>query len=332
MVTNKVEPEREAWREQEERQRARARARRNAAFAVAAAIVVLAVVAAMAIRGEEKGTPVGPTPPPMPSESLVAFDVVTGTSTAVLSDVAAFRPAVSPDGQRIAFERDVQGKTQIFVADIDGTNVEQLTGLKGQPGCGCGAFDPTWSPDGEQLAYSGTNVFGNRGIFVLTVATGDARLLTHEGGGSFEVTPSWSPDGNSIAYAGGSWQAEPSGSGQLYRMPVSGRRPPYLLLANQPGAIDPSWAPDGGSIVFTADVKGGTSLFTAPIDLSHRSRLTDGTDDSSPSWSPDGTQVAFVRGTDVVVLTVSTGQVRVLGTGGDPAWSPDGSTIYAWHA
>ena len=31
-------------------------------------------------------------------------------------------------------------------------------------------------------------------------------------------------------------------------------------------------------------------------------------------------------------LTVATGEVRTLGTGGDPAWSPDGATIYFLRA
>jgi TolB protein len=337
MVTNKTEPDIDAWQEQEQRQRRRGTGRRAAAFAAVAVIAVVAIVAAVLAQGSEQGQPmISSTPPPVVtpgSSSLVAIDVASGAQTQLLSDVAAFRAAVSPDGTRIAFDRTVKGKAQIFVADVDGTNARQLTGLKGQAGCGCGAFDPTWSPDGTQLAYSGTNGFGNRGIFVQTVATGDIRLLTHESGDAFEVTPSWSPRGGRIAYAAGGWQEEPAGSGLIYTMPVQGKRPPYLLLADRTGAIDPSWDPTGTSVVFTANVKGGTALFTATTDVSEPpQRLTDGTDDDSPAWSPDGTQVAFVRGTDVVVLTVATGEVRVLGTGGDPAWSPDGQTIYAWQA
>jgi Tol biopolymer transport system component len=336
MVTTQTEPDVDAWRELERRQRRRANGRRAAAFTVAAAVAIGAIIAAVVAQG---GGPVQPldssTPPPVVSTgaSLVAIDVATGVQTALIPDVAAFRPAVSPDGMQIAFERSVRGKTQIFLAGIDGTNAQQLTGRKGQAGCGCGAFDPTWSPDGTQVAYSGTNGFGNRGIYVMTLATGKARLLTHESGDSFEVSPAWSPGGAQIAYAAGGWQEEPAGSGLIYVTPVAGRRPPFLLIADRNGAVDPSWGPDRSSIVFTADVRGGTALFTASTDVNvEPRRLTDATEDSSPAWSPDGTQVAFVRGTDVAVLTVATGEVRILGTGGDPAWSPDGSTIYAWRA
>ncbi len=337
MVTNKTEPDVDAWREQEQRQRKRGNSRRAAAFAAAAVIAAGAVVAAVLAQGRGQGQPMQSSPPPgiaSPGASLVAIDVTSGAQTELVSDIAAFRPAASPDGTQIAFERSVKGKTQIFVADADGTNARQVTGRKGQAGCGCGAFDPTWSPDGTQLAYSGTNGFGNRGIYLMTLATGETRLLTHEIGDAFEVTPSWAPRSDRIAYAGGGWQEEPAGGGQIYAIPVEGTRPPFLLLADRPGAVDPSWDPSGTSIVFTANVKGGTALFVASTDGSNDRprRLTDATDDASPSWSPDGTQVAFVRGTDIAVLTIATGEVRTLGTGGDPAWSPDGTTIYAWQA
>ena len=76
----------------------------------------------------------------------------------------------------------------------------------------------------------------------------------------------------------------------------------------------------------------GTALFTAGTDGSAPVQLTDGSDDAAPAYSPDGTQIAFVRGTDIAVLTIATGDVRTLGPGGDPVWSADGTTIYAWQS
>jgi len=337
MVTNKVEPDLDAWQEQEERRLQRQRRRRGAAFAVAAIVAVLAIIAAFAVRNTSTTEPLtSPTASPLSSTTtLVAFDVATGEATPLLKDVDAYGAAVSHDGAHIAFVQDVKGHGEVFVADIDGSRAEQVTGLPGQAGCGCGSFDPSWSPNDSQIAFTGTSAVGNRGIYVLTLATGHTRLLTHESGDSYETAPAWAPDGAQLVYATGSWQNEPAGSGEIFTGPVEGKRAPFQLLAQRPGATDPSWSPDGRQVVFAADVPGGTSLFVedaSTADVSDPTRLGNGADDGAPAWSPDGTQIAFTRGSDVAVLTLATGEVRILGTGGDPAWSPDGATIYAWRS
>ena len=75
----------------------------------------------------------------------------------------------------------------------------------------------------------------------------------------------------------------------------------------------------------------GRRCSSTDLDGTAARRLTDGTGDAAAAWSPDGTQIAFVRGNEIALLTVASGEVRTLGTGGDPAWSPDGTTIYAWQ-
>ena len=65
MVTNKTEPDLDAWQEQERRQRRRSNGRRIAAFAVAASVVVLAIAAIVALRDNPSAQPVAPTAPPL---------------------------------------------------------------------------------------------------------------------------------------------------------------------------------------------------------------------------------------------------------------------------
>jgi Tol biopolymer transport system component len=334
MVTNKVEPDLDAWQEQEERRRQRHRRRRGAAFAVAAVIAVLAVAAAVAVRDTSTREPLtSPAPPLSTTTTLVAFDVATGEATPFLKDVAPYGAAVSHDEAHIAFVRNVKGHGEIFIADIDGSRAAQVTGLPGQAGCGCGSFDPTWSPDDSQIAFTGTNAVGNRGIWILTVATGRTRQLTREGGDSFETSPAWSPDGTRIAYAIGSWQTEPAGSGQIVTSPVSGKGP-TRIVARRRGATDPIWSPEGDRIAFVADSAGGTSIFVTDAigDASVGPLLLDDAVESAPAWSPGGTQLAMTRDNELTIVDLETGGgAQTLGDGGDPAWSPDGATIYAWR-
>jgi dipeptidyl aminopeptidase/acylaminoacyl peptidase len=58
--------------------------------------------------------------------------------------------AVSPEGSRLAYVApDDDGTSQIFVADLDGSRVRQMTD---DP---IGADWPTWSPNGATIAYEG---------------------------------------------------------------------------------------------------------------------------------------------------------------------------------
>jgi Tol biopolymer transport system component len=334
MVTNKTEPDIHEWNEQERRQRRRGTSRRAVAFAVAVAMIVALIVAGAALRTRGDSTTPGADtaapPPAILATSLAAIDVTTGATTDVVGDVSAYGAAVSPDGGRLAFERSVQGKPQIFVQKLSGGHATQLTGLPGQPGCACGAFDPAWSPDGRAIAYSGTDVSGNRGIYTLTLASGEIRLLTPLagwGGTSFEGTPAWSPDGRRIAFAAGHWDADPAGSGTIYTMAADGSH--VRVVAREAGATHPTWSPDSSLIVFAANANGGTELEIVDSEGGIVRPLAAG---AAPVFSPDGSTIAFTDAGHVSLFTLGTHAIRTLGQGSDPTWSPEGSTVYAWHA
>lgn len=60
----------------------------------------------------------------------------------------ATKPAWSPDGKKIAFNRLVEDKMQVFILSMDGGEAVQLTKYK------YGASNPKWSPDGNNILFS----------------------------------------------------------------------------------------------------------------------------------------------------------------------------------
>jgi len=56
-------------------------------------------------------------------------------------------PAVSRDGEHIAFTRDIHGYAQVFVMDVRGRSVRMLTHAHANSGL------PAWSPNGRLIAF-----------------------------------------------------------------------------------------------------------------------------------------------------------------------------------
>jgi Tol biopolymer transport system component len=73
----------------------------------------------------------------------------SGLVTLLASDVRSSnrRPALSPDGKKIAFHRPIDANTsQICVVNYDGSNLVCLTSNNFDS-------DPAWSPDGRRIAF-----------------------------------------------------------------------------------------------------------------------------------------------------------------------------------
>jgi Tol biopolymer transport system component len=88
---------------------------------------------------------------------------------------------------RILVERGLR----LIAMDPDGTNVDVIyDDLK--------AFDPSWSPDGSQLAFM-CGVYRHADVCVVSAdGTGVANLTNSR---RIDWSPSWSPDGSRIAWA-----------------------------------------------------------------------------------------------------------------------------------
>lgn len=100
----------------------------------------------------------------------------------------------SPDGSRLAFSSDRDGNTEIYLMDLDGSNVVRLTNNQTSD------TQPAWSPGGKQIAFS-SNRDGNMEIYILNVEESlqseeDAtvRRLTNYPGD--DMGPVWMPTTN----------------------------------------------------------------------------------------------------------------------------------------
>jgi len=155
-------------------------------------------------------------------------------------------PAWSPDGKRIAFQRNVSEDTrlqllQLFVIDNDGSNLEQLTDDNAH------FSEPSREHDGRHIAFSSNRNIG-LDIYVIDIFTREIRQLTHTSAlRERAANPSWSPDGKYIAYRYGK---PPDGSTTIYVMNADGTRQHPLVPVDEWMRYSPRWSPDSKSVLY----------------------------------------------------------------------------------
>jgi Tol biopolymer transport system component len=185
---------------------------------------------------------------------------------------------------------------------------------------------PTWSPDGERLAFASTRG-GNYDIYVLDRSASDIDpvQLTDSPGRDFH--PAWSPDGSRIAF-----ESNRDGNWDIWVMDADGSNQRQLTLELSDDG-NPAWSPDGSRILFSSNRDGDYDIWVKSVDgEGDVENLTrNEVDDFFPAWSPDGTLIAYrswVDGRRELHLMNSRGQAqrRLFFDDADndqPTWSPD---------
>jgi Tol biopolymer transport system component len=195
--------------------------------------------------------------------------------------------------------------------------------------------DPSWSPEGEFIAFAQQAREGSYDVMVRPAAAGEA--VVRAGGPGDEVAPRWSPDGRYMAYISTS---EPGTF--VYLVPPHGGTPRKLIETGI-GALDVDfvwmsmgdrpWASDSRTLLISRmNNSGRLAIYRVDRDNGAAEQLSFppvGSDDHSASYSFDGESIAFVRGSAsggaLMTMPAAGGDPDSLQVDGlEPAFRPDG--------
>lgn len=244
-------------------------------------------------------------------------------------------PAISPDGQRIAFSSKRDGNTELYLMDSDGANQQRLTFNRAVD------FAPAFSPDGRLLAFV-SDRDGDDEIYIYNLGNAEQRRLTYHRGD--DALPAFSPDGDEVffvsdrqdryrimaLFVSGAGSGREQGLRQLFqdqrnkiyfsqsrgRMLVQEERENQVVLFTAPpgggeksdlvgppfrAGLPTALSPDGELLLFTSSRDGNDEIYLYRLVNATLVRLTvHPAQDFAFGFSADGRKIIFdsTRGGD----------------------------------
>lgn len=221
---------------------------------------------------------------------------------------------------KLAFVGNASGHKEIYRADFDGHNVEQVTSAKSI------SLLPRWSPDGEKLLYNSYKDGGPK-LYLQDLSSQRSRALSARSG--LNIGAAWSPGGKQVALT-----LSENGNPDIFTIDLKGKIR-QRLTDHWSIDVSPTFSPQGDQVAFVSNRSGSPQIYRMNIKSGEEQRLTfQGKYCTSPSWSALN-RIAFVSMEDgrfeICTMEGDGSRLRKLtdsqGNNEDPCWSPDGRYI-----
>jgi TolB protein len=209
------------------------------------------------------------------------------------------------------------GRKELYVCDIDGGNLRQLTNDRSI------VVGPRWAPDGRSLIYTSYKL-GYPNVFV----TSQGRPVSSHGG--LNASGAISPDGKNMALI-----LSRDGNPELYVKSLRNGRLTRMTYTQRGNEASPCWSPDGRHIAFVSDTTGRPQVYVMAQSGGQARRITtSGSENVAPDWGKNGWIACSSRVNgryQIAVVNPSTREMRLLEADWadyeDPSWAPDGRHI-----
>ena len=208
------------------------------------------------------------------------------------SDAARTRTGVaislSPEGRRVAVARVTDGKTDLWLVDLERTGTMSRFTFSGDNSLGL------WSRDGLRLTFGSTR---NGRLDLYQRAIGGDRdeplLVTPQ----HKAPVDWSPDGGVLLYL----NAEPATHLDVWALPAGEK--PFPLIRSPYEDLNPQFSPDGAWVAYQSDVSTRHEVYVRPFRGTGEAVLISTAGGTQPRWRRDGREL-FYLGLDRRLMAV----------------------------
>jgi Tol biopolymer transport system component len=224
----------------------------------------------------------------------------------------------------IAYEKDVDGNTDIYVIPAGGGAERRLTEEPRGDGM------PRWTSDGKRIVFNSERT-GEWQLWEMSADGGDPRRLRTNAAREFQSDPS--PDDRQIAFL-----SYVEGPEKLFVMDRATGAARVLMDHGDVILGNPHWSPDGKEITYSSNARIGHQIYRVDVATGKESRVSGlTTGGCEPRFSRDGKKIVYVsRGhmrptSRLLEHDLATGKETVLvdwpALNYDPVYSPDGTEI-----
>lgn len=233
---------------------------------------------------------------------------------------------------------------QIFTSNTDGSGLKQLTHFDNDE-----AFNPAWSPDGEQIAFVTTLRSSSAGgsLYVMNADGANIRPLKEREGSTIVVpgsNPSWSPDGTKIAF---DWCQNCELGGNNFEIYMYDFETDSVEQITDSPAIDdfPTWDSNGNIIAFSSGreyanrdtLRFRKDLYKINVNTKEHTRLTTTGNATKPVWSPLENLIFYewnIKGNKIFKFNMNSKSIEQIDSGlefsGSTQFSKGGSRIIVY--
>ena len=229
---------------------------------------------------------------------------------------------------RIAFVSNRGGNSDIYVMNLDGSGLVNLTNHPASDRL------PAWSPDGSKIVFR-SNRHGNTEIYVMNDDGSMVDRVTSNP--AVDTSPAWTPEGRIV------FSSNRSGRFEIYEVNPDGSDLQQIDIAVDGDLTFPWVSAEGNRLAFgTTNFFDSGALWIAHRNGTHPTQLTPDSLIAAafPAWSRLGNRIAFANNvcpvcdlSDIFVMNQGGNQIQQLTAAGDdnndlfPRFSPDGSKI-----